>query len=500
MGKNVVIVGGGLGGLFTGALLSKENYRVTILEKNMVIGGGLQCFTFHGTSFETGMHIVGGFMSGGNLNMICSYLGILDKLCIRDTDEDAIDSVTYGEDGKTYKLPRGKERFTRYLQESFPEEADNIKRYMDALYAISQEVDLFYLRPGLNEIFNHSEAFTMATDAFIAKYVKDTRLRELLAYMSPMYGGIAGMTPAFIHAMINVLYINGSSQFEGGSQQLATLLREIIESNGGIIISSDPVKHISIENKLVKSVTTTSGKEYIADWYISSVHPEVLFRLTGTEAFPKAYVNRVSTIPNSYSAFILYIKFKPDRQPYINHPMYYQERYGDVWKIGEYDEETFPKAFMYLTPPMKNQGVWAKKMIVNCIMPFSAVKQWENTKVGHRGEEYKIWKANIMNKILAKLNILHSGFYDTIDSVMASSPLTIRDYYGSKEGSLYGHMCDCNNLFHSQMPIVTKVKNLLLTGQNVNLHGICGVPLTAIETAEAIVGRNVILKKINKNI
>ena len=42
------------------------------------------------------------------------------------------------------------------------------------------------------------------------------------------------------------------------------------------------------------------------------------------------------------------------------------------------------------------------------------------------------------------------------------------------------------------------VVTLLLTGQNVNLHGICGVPLTAIETAEAIVGKNVILEKINK--
>ena len=104
----------------------------------------------------------------------------------------------------------------------------------------------------------------------------------------------------------------------------------------------------------------------------------------------------------------------------------------------------------------------------------------------------------MMDKVINKLNILHPGLSESIDSVIASSPLTIRDYYGSKEGSLYGHMCDCNNLLQSQMPIVTKVKNLLLTGQNVNLHGICGVPLTAIETAEAIVGRNVILEKINK--
>jgi all-trans-retinol 13,14-reductase len=50
----------------------------------------------------------------------------------------------------------------------------------------------------------------------------------------------------------------------------------------------------------------------------------------------------------------------------------------------------------------------------------------------------------------------------------------------------------------SQIQVVTKVRNLLLTGQNINLHGICGVPLTAIVTAEAIVGQGVIVQKINK--
>ena len=50
----------------------------------------------------------------------------------------------------------------------------------------------------------------------------------------------------------------------------------------------------------------------------------------------------------------------------------------------------------------------------------------------------------------------------------------------------------------SQLPVATKVRNLLLTGQNINLHGICGVPLTAIETAEALAGRGVIVRKINE--
>ena len=39
-----------------------------------------------------------------------------------------------------------------------------------------------------------------------------------------MYGGVAGHTPAYIHALINVLYIDGPSRFMGGSQQMADAL------------------------------------------------------------------------------------------------------------------------------------------------------------------------------------------------------------------------------------------------------------------------------------
>ena len=39
--KTAVIIGGGLGGLFTGGVLAKEGFKVTVLEKNVTAGGGL---------------------------------------------------------------------------------------------------------------------------------------------------------------------------------------------------------------------------------------------------------------------------------------------------------------------------------------------------------------------------------------------------------------------------------------------------------------------------
>ena len=90
MNKSVVIIGGGLGGLFSGAILSKEGLKVTVLEKNAIIGGGLQSFKRFGELFDTGMHIIGGMRKDGNIRRICEYLGIWCKLHLKDTDIDLI--------------------------------------------------------------------------------------------------------------------------------------------------------------------------------------------------------------------------------------------------------------------------------------------------------------------------------------------------------------------------------------------------------------------------
>ena len=95
MDKSVIIIGGGLGGLFTGAILSKEGVKVTVLEKNATVGGGLQSFVRFGEIFDTGMHVIGGMQEGGNIRRICNYLGILEKINIMDVDSDIIKSSEY---------------------------------------------------------------------------------------------------------------------------------------------------------------------------------------------------------------------------------------------------------------------------------------------------------------------------------------------------------------------------------------------------------------------
>jgi all-trans-retinol 13,14-reductase len=345
------------------------------------------------------------------------------------------------------------------------------------------------------DLYNHSDDFLMAADDFIAKYISDRRLRSVVAYMNPLYGGRGGRTPAYVHALISVLYINGASRFVGGSSHFADLLADVIREHGGEVVAGDAVTWVEVNNRRVAYVKTAKGSQYEADWYISDIHPCTLLKLMDESAFPKAFRRRMEEIPNSYSAFSLYIKMKKGSFPYINHSEYFTRRYDEIWNFCS-DGSSWPMGFLLMTPPEENQGPWSDKVLVTAPMQFDMVRRWENTTVGRRGEDYEQWKQQRTDELLALVEELHPGFREAIEAVNASSPLTIRDFYGVKEGAICGFSKDCNNITLSQLPVVTKVSNLLLTGQNNNLHGFCGVPLTAINTCEAILGLNKIIEKL----
>ena len=77
----------------------------------------------------------------------------------------------------------------------------------DEIYRLTEEVPLFYLKEEPRGIVIHSDEFIWPADKLISHFISDEKLQEILAYLNPLYGGVEGHTPAYIHALINVLYI-----------------------------------------------------------------------------------------------------------------------------------------------------------------------------------------------------------------------------------------------------------------------------------------------------
>ncbi|MBK7297336.1 MAG: hypothetical protein IPI91_12125 [Flavobacteriales bacterium] len=78
----------------------------------------------------------------------------------------------------------------------------------------------------------------------------------------------------------------------------------------------------------------------------------------------------------------------------------------------------------------------------------------------------------------------------------SSTPLSFRDYIGSPTGSMYGVHKNSNDPMRTFLAPRTKVPNLLLTGQNMNLHGLLGVTVSAIATCSELVGKEYLVNKV----
>lgn len=497
MNTDTLIIGGGLGGLFTGALLAREGLSVTVLEKNAIAGGGLQCFRRGDKLFETGMHVMGGFQPGGILDRLCRYLGIRDRLDIEQVNPAATDEIYYNSDKTVYTLPTGIDDLAAALAKLFPADAEGIRRYLDRIVYLTEQLPMYYLRPTPDEIAPLSEDFLWPSDRFIAHYVNDPKLRELLAFRNSLYGGAKGETPAYIHALINDLYTNGTSRFAGGSQQFADALASVITEAGGEVLTRKEVVKIDVADLRVISVTTADGSVYFPQQVIMAAHPAQLPDMLPPRTLRPVYSRRLKEMPNSASAFSVYIDLKPESFRYIDHTCWYMEDYGEMWDQEKVNTADDPRSLLYMTPPEHRQGEYADRLLVHCLVDYSQVKLWEDTRTGHRGREYMEWKQRYTDRIIDKLEQLYPGLRRSINRVYSASPLTIRDYYNAPEGSIFGYRKECSQMLASRLAVRTRVTNLLLTGQNVHLHGICGVPLTAIYTAETILGHNHIVNKIH---
>ena len=491
----VVIIGAGMGGMFCGALLARRGVKVTVLEKNGTPGGGLQTFVRNGETYETGMHVAGGFAEGGILNSLCRYLGIMERLRIRPADKML--SVTYADSGRTYDLPAGREAFIDYLTGKFPHQKDNIRNYMDAVFRVSHEEKLFYLE-SMSGVSDHSDEFFMPADSFIAKYITDSELRAVLAAVNPLYSGVPGHSPAYIHIMISALFMENPCWFEGGSGQLAEALKSVIEAAGGRVLTHCEVASVRVEDLNVECVTDKNGREYRADWYISDIHPASLFPLIEGKAFTAGYRNRIESIPDTASAFKVYVKFKPGTVRFPGHPVSIVDSIENAWKMVEYESAAWPHGVNCFFG--EGRDGFASHLTAYCLMDFDEVREWENTRTGHRGEAYEAWKKERTERVLDLVERRFPGIRDCADEIFASSPLTFRDWLGTRRAGAYGLFKDSTDIATSLIPIRTKVKNLVLTGQNVNMHGIGGVPMTAIETIQTIFADESVLNGIKREL
>jgi all-trans-retinol 13,14-reductase len=134
-------------------------------------------------------------------------------------------------------------------------------------------------------------------------------------------------------------------------------------------------------------------------------------------------------------------------------------------------------------------------------MKYDEVKQWADTfntvsNEVSRGTDYEEFKRIKAEKLFDLVETRFPGFKAAIKSYYAATPLSMRDYIGSDDGSLYGIVKDYREPMKTFISPRTKIPNLLLTGQNLNLHGLLGVTVSSVLTCSQLLGAEYVIEKI----
>ncbi len=494
---DVIVIGSGLGGLMCAFLLSKFGYDVLVLEKNNQIGGCLQTFRRKGITFDTGMHYIGSLKDGQIMNTFFKYFNLNDNVKLQELNPSAYDTISTN--GMDFDFPVGYENLKENLLNSFGSEKKAIDTYIKDIKQIANSSPFVNLKKLDGYEFTNNPYNNISVSDYISKITSNPDLQNVLAGNLFLYGGEKNITPLYIHAQIRNFYTQGAYRIVGGSDSIAKSLESSILKNGGKILTDCEVTEIKCDSSKAEYVVTKGNEKFYANHFISDIHPQTLLKLTDTPLLRKAYRNRINKINNTVSNFGIYIKFKNDAKLAYKNTNFYRFACENVWDYIPDDNFTTPKNYLLMHQAESVNQEYAKSAVILTPMKFESVKKWENSFTGKRDKSYYNFKQECAEKVFSLVRKFDKEIINAIDYYETSSPLTYRDYTYTAMGSTYGIMHNANNIAESYIPHKTKIPNLLLTGQNINTHGMLGVTIGSIITCSSLIDYNTLIKDITNS-
>lgn len=489
----VVIIGSGLGGLSCGVLLAKNGYDVTVLEQGAQIGGCLQCFTRQNAKFETGMHFIGSAAKGQTLDRLMNYLEIKKDVRLAELDRTGYEVISLN--GNLYKYANGREAFIKQMSDYFPHQHENLVRFYDLVDRVAGASSLHSLKYAETDAAINTEYQLRSINEVIDSIITDPLLAKVLVGNLPLYAAEKDKTPFSTYAFIMDFYNQSAFRIVGGSDSVAKSMKQTIQHYGGQVLKRHQVTRIVCDDTHAVGVEVNGSQFVEADIVISDAHPMRTLELIDSKIIRPVFRKRINSMPQTVGGFSVYLEFKDKAVPYMNYN-YYGYNQGTPWGCEQYDEDTWPKGFLYMHFCQDNAPMFAKTGVVLSYMHMNEVRRWMDTQVGKRGQDYEDFKNRKAELLLNSLESHFPGIRHAIKNIYTSTPLTYQDYTGTQDGSMYGIAKDVSLGAAGRVPHKTKIPNVYQTGQNINSHGMLGVLVGTIVTCSELLSAKTIYQQI----
>jgi all-trans-retinol 13,14-reductase len=494
--QKIVVIGSGMTGLITGALLAKIGHMVNVLEANVLhVGGHARTLVCHGFEFCAGPQYVWNFGKGEIGNRVLHYLGIQNEITFDKMDPEGFEVFKVADD-IPFRIPMGLEPFKNALCSKFPAEHGQIDKFFSALQVLFQSSKIIHDKGLYADDYGTMKWGILLSSLPIGKKIKAFRwskltlneLFDLCELSQPVRrilygnGGIFAESesdvPAAVYASAIGFYHQGAYILKQGFPRLIDRLSGIIAQAGGAVEKGKQVVKVETAGARAVAVICADGSRYPSNLVVSNISPRLMRRL-----LPDCHLGNSQYAP-SHSFITCMIGLK--EYPGLHEKMCRR----NYWWQGSTQEQKFraddilkPPEMLYVGSPTANGIIGAsgpqdgQSLIV--FAPGNYEQEMDFHASGRESRLRKILADNLVARIEGSLlpDIRrHLLFAEVLTSIDIETAL------GAEKGNAYGRRLTVREILSGVKPDFG-IKNLRFACATVGLPGIA----TSFNTAALLV-------------
>ncbi len=477
--EKVLVIGSGIGGLSTGIILAKLGFEVTVIEKNRQPGGMMRSYARRGVQCNVGLHYMGALDHGQILRRCFDFLGITDQLPLIRMGIDApVDGIIFTDNHlgiDSFDVPTGFESYEASLNTAFPTQRTQVAALMAMLRRGADQLDrlsfLYSDRP-TEYWFDQAEPL----GAIFDRIGCSPGLRAVFGLPSVLIGVPHEVCPQFYHSMTLASYLLSAWRLKGQGATMVDVCAQRLKSLGGGLRTGEAVAGIRTADGRVRGVTLESGETLDASFIVGTIHPKRIIELLEPGVIKASYRRRIMELRDTAGMMAVHALVPTELHPEILHNLYLAQpdSNGDLLDL----------IFLQL----RSSDEPGQNLLTLITSGHNEIWQaWQQTHSGQRGPDYIQKKLDMAHSIIGRAEKILGPFHG-LEILDVFTPLTIRDWVNSPEGSAYGVMRSNDQMLSAALLNRTSLRGLFLAGQSVLAPGILGTILGSLSTVKFIVG------------
>ncbi len=499
-----LVVGSGMGGMTTAALLSKLGKRVLVVEQHYTAGGFTHTFKRPGYRWDVGVHAVGEVTAH---SMTGRLLALLTNDKLRWVSLGEIYDELNFPGGFRIDFPDNWRQLRHNLVEAFPSERQGVEDYFQLVSEVARAMRGYFLArtlpPQLAPVGDRLLArkaqsyFEQTTEQVLQRFTNNRELQAVLTAQWGYYGSLPSRSSFAIQAMVVKHFAHGAYYPVGGAGQIAQhLLQTVADAGGWTRINAD-VAEIMIEGGRAVGLRLTDGEEIRAGRVVSAVGVGATVRRLLPERYrTEPWALEVAALPPGPAYLCLHLGFKGDirqagastaNQWFYRNWSHDEESTWNVAPDGELsDAPAIYCSFPSIKDPEHEPGPEQRPTgEVVTFVPWSAFAPWRDQPWKKRGADYEAFKQRLQNQLLEQILGEMPALRPMVDYVELSTPLSTDTFCRPVSGSAYGLEPTPERFRCPGLRARSPIPNLLLSGCEIASAGVMGAMIGGVLAALA---------------